>query len=99
MKTLAEIKQILEAQKPYLTEQYGVTEVGVFGSYVHGKQRPDSDLDILVEFEEPLRIDLFDLIEMEDHLSEVMGVKVDVSIKRDLKRRIGQRILQEVDRI
>jgi predicted nucleotidyltransferase len=49
MKTLAEIKQILQAQKPYLAERYGVTEIGVFGSYVRGEQRPDSDLDILIE--------------------------------------------------
>lgn len=55
-KTLAEIKQILQAQKPYLYEQYGVIEVGVFGSYVRGEQRPDSDLDILIELEDPPRI-------------------------------------------
>jgi hypothetical protein len=99
MKTLAEIKQILEAQKPYLAERYGVMELGVFGSYARGEPRPDSDLDILVEFDEPIRIDLFDLVELEDYLSDLTGVKADVSIKRDLKRRIGRRILQEVDRV
>jgi predicted nucleotidyltransferase len=36
MKTLEEIKRILQAQKPYLAEQYGVTAIGVFGSYVRG---------------------------------------------------------------
>ena len=44
MKTHNEIKQILQAQKPYLAEQYGINEIGVFGSYVRGEQRPDSDL-------------------------------------------------------
>jgi len=47
--TLAEIKQILQAQKSYLYEKYGVTEIGVFGSYVRGEQRPDSDVDVLIE--------------------------------------------------
>ena len=37
MKSLDEIKQILQAQKPYLYEEYGVTEIGVFGSYVRGE--------------------------------------------------------------
>jgi predicted nucleotidyltransferase len=53
MKTLAEIKRILEAEKPYLARKYGVTEISVFGSYVRGEQRPESDLDILIELEDP----------------------------------------------
>ena len=48
MTDLAKIKQILQAQKPYLYQEYGVTEIGVFGSYVHGEQKTDSDLDILI---------------------------------------------------
>ena len=56
MKTITEIKQILQTQKSYLAEKYGVTEMGVFGSYVRGEQRPDSDLDILIELEAPPRI-------------------------------------------
>ncbi len=96
MKTLDEIKQILQTQKPYLAERYGISEIGVFGSYARREQTADSDLDILVEFEEPIRIDLFDLVNLENYLSEVIGIKADVSIKQNLKRRIGQRILQEV---
>jgi predicted nucleotidyltransferase len=53
MKTLDEIREILQAQKPYLAEKYGVTEIGVFGSYVRGEQCPDSDLDVLIELEDP----------------------------------------------
>lgn len=48
VKTLEEIRAILVEQKPYLTEKYGVTEIGVFGSYVGGEQRPDSDIDLLM---------------------------------------------------
>ena len=96
MKTLDEIKHILHAQKPYLAERYGVTQVGVFGSYVRGDQDPDSDIDVLVELEEPPRIDLFDLVNLEFHLTDLLGVDVDVVIKGDLRKRIGQRILSEV---
>jgi predicted nucleotidyltransferase len=96
MKTLTEIKQILQAQKPYLAERYGVTEIGVFGSYVRDEQRPDSDVDILIELERPPRIDLIDLVNLEYYLSDLLGVKVDVAIKENLKKRIGKRILNEV---
>lgn len=95
MKTLSEIQQVLQAQKPYLAEKYGVTEVSIFGSYVRNEQRPDSDLDILIELERPPRISLIGLVELEDYLSNVLGLKVDIAIKRNLRKRIGARILYE----
>ena len=96
MKTLNEIKQTLNAQKDYLASKYGVTIIGVFGSYVRGEQRHDSDVDILIELERPPRISLIGLVELEDHLSDVLGVKVDIAIKKNLRKRIGERILSEV---
>ncbi len=96
MKTLPEIKQILQEQKPYLAERYGVAEIGVFGSYVRNEQRADSDIDILIELEEPPRIDLLDLVNMEYYLSDVLEMKADVAIKKNLRKRIGKRILSEV---
>ena len=95
MKTVAEIRRILQDQKSYLAERYDVAEIGIFGSYVRGEQREDSDLDILIELERPARISLIDLVELELHLSELLGVKVDLAIKKNLRPRIGKRILQE----
>lgn len=92
-----EIKEILQAQKPYLAEKYGVTEVGVFGSYVRGEQRPDSDLDILIELEEPPRISLLGLVNLENYLSDLLGVKIQTAIKKNLKSRLKPYILQEVE--
>jgi len=96
MKSIDEIQNILREQKPYLAEKFGVEIVGVFGSYVRQEQRPDSDLDILIELDRPPRISLIGLVELEDYLSQLLGVKVDLAIKKNLKRRIGARILQEV---
>ena len=96
MKTLNEIKQILQAQKPYLAERYGINEIGVFGSYVRGEQRPDSDLDSLIELTDPPRISLLGLVELEDYLSDLLGVKVQTAIKTDLKPRLKPYILEEV---
>jgi hypothetical protein len=96
MMTLGEIRRILQSEKPYLAEEYGVTELGVFGSYVRGDQRPDSDLDILVELERPPRISLLGLVELQYYLSDLLGVEVDVAIKKNLRKRTGARILSEV---
>lgn len=95
MKTLHEIKQSLQEQKPFLAEEYGVKIVGVFGSYVRQEQRPESDLDLLIELARPPKISLIGLVELEDYLSQILGVKVDLAIKTNLKKRIGKRILQE----
>jgi uncharacterized protein len=96
MQSLYEIQQALREQKPYLAEKYGVRIVGVFGSYVRHEQRPDSDLDLLIEIDRPPRISLIGLVELEEYLSQVLGVKVDIAIRTNLKKRIGARILQEV---
>ncbi len=96
MKSLDEIKEILEAQKDYLAAEYGVTIVGVFGSYVRGEQRRDSDVDVLIELERPPRISLIGLVELEHYLSDILGLEVDLAIKKNLRKRIGERILSEV---
>ena len=96
MKTLTEITEILRAQKPCLAQKYGVTEIGVFGSYVRGQQGPDSDVDILIELTRPPRISLLGLVALEYHLTDTLGVKADIAIKKNLRKRIGRRILSEV---
>jgi hypothetical protein len=71
-----------------------VKTVGIFGSYIKGKEKEKSDLDILVEFEEP--VSLLKFIELENYLSDSVGVKVDLVMKSVLKPRIGKHILKEV---
>jgi predicted nucleotidyltransferase len=95
VKPLSEIKQILQEQKPYLRERYGVVDVRIFGSYVRNEQDKDSDIDILIDFGGTPSIDLLDLVHLEEHLSELLGIKADVAIKSSLRKRIGRRILSE----
>lgn len=59
---LSYIEETLRTNKRYLNKRYGVKELGIFGSYLHGEQKTRSDLDLLVEFEEP--IGLFDFIRL-----------------------------------
>ena len=96
MKTLTEIQQVLKKEKPVLVQRYGVRELGLFGSYVRGEEMEGSDLDILVELEDPPRIGLIGFIELEHYLSDLLGIKADLVIREDLKPHIGERILREV---
>ena len=93
---LPEILQTLQSEKSYLAEEFGINVIGVFGSYVRGEQRPDSDIDVLIELERPARISLIGLVELENYLSDRLGVEVDLAIKENLRKRIGARILGEV---
>jgi len=99
MKYVEKTKKKLGELKPSLEEEYKVKSIGIFGSYIRGEEEKESDLDILVEFEESADLSLLDFIRLENHLSEELGVKVDLVEKRTLKRRIGKRILDEVVRI
>ncbi|MGD0996683.1 MAG: nucleotidyltransferase family protein [Candidatus Bathyarchaeia archaeon] len=96
MKSLEEIKNTLTKQKQELCQKYSVKEIGIFGSYVRGEQKKQSDIDLLVEFEEPSNLTLLDFIRLENYLSEILGAKVDLVEKNTLKPRIGKRVLQEV---
>ena len=93
--TLSEIKSILRREKPHLAQEYGVSGVSVFGSYVRDEQRPDSDLDVLVDLERPSCITLIGLVQLEDYLTSQLGVQVDIAVKSNLRKRIGRRILDE----
>ena len=90
---LAYIEEILRTNKRYLNERYCVKELGIFGSYLHGEQKSRSDLDLLVEFEEP--IGLFDFIRLENELTRLTGIKVDLVLKDALKPRIKDRVIKE----
>ena len=90
------LKQLLETlhqQIPMLVERYSVEELEVFGSYVRAEQKEDSDLDILVTFKEAPSLLTF--IAIENYLSDLLGVQVDLVMKDSLKPAIGKNILRE----
>lgn len=93
-KMLEKIEKIVKEKKVVLTKQFKVKEIGIFGSIVRGEDEETSDVDILVEFKEP--IGLFKFLELEEYLSELIGRKVDLVSKKALKPRIGKHILSEV---
>jgi len=93
MKKFDEIKKILLEHKPIFTKKFKVKEIAIFGSYVRGEYKEDSDIDILVEFSEP--VGLFAFLDLEEYLQQLLGTKVELVSKKALKPRIGERILRE----
>ena len=96
MNELEQIMTNIKKNKPLLKDKYNVKTIGIFGSYLHGIQKKRSDVDILVEFEPGSNIDLFRFVELENYLTDLIGVKVDLVMKSVLKPRIGKHILNEV---
>jgi predicted nucleotidyltransferase len=94
MKTVNNIKQIISREKERLKAEFHVESIGVFGSYARGEQTEGSDIDILVEFDEV--VGMFQLLDLEEHLSNLLGIKVDLVTRKALKPIMGKTILQEV---
>ena len=90
---LKEIINIINMHKEVLSKNYDVKSIGIFGSFVRNEQKENSDIDILVEFSCPIGLKFFTL---ENYLSEMLGIKVDLVTKRALKSAIKDEILEEV---
>jgi predicted nucleotidyltransferase len=93
MTTLPQIKQIIRHHRATLHDRYKVQKIGVFGSYSRGDTYSGSDLDILVEFYEP--VSLLQLVSLENFLTDIVGIKVDVVPKEDIRVELKDRILRE----
>jgi predicted nucleotidyltransferase len=73
--TRDEIVLLLKKEHAYLATEFGVSKVGVFGSYAKGQPDETSDVDILVELEHPIG---FRFLELVDYLEAALGRRVDV---------------------
>jgi len=86
------IQQIRDKVLPILQEA-GVTRSSIFGSYVRGEQRDDSDIDILIDL--PKNKSLFDFVGLKLQLEDALQKKVDLVEYQMIKARIRDRILRE----
>ncbi|MBK7599314.1 MAG: nucleotidyltransferase family protein [Acidobacteria bacterium] len=91
---LDQIITMLREQWPFLAAKYHVRSIGVFGSYVRHEEKPGSDIDLLISFEETPG--LLKFIELENRLSDLLGGKVDLVMEKSLKPNIARRVLPEV---
>ncbi|MFH1856559.1 MAG: nucleotidyltransferase family protein [Candidatus Omnitrophota bacterium] len=78
-----------------LLEGQGAKKAAVFGSYVRGEEKPDSDIDILVEFKE--RKSLLEFVKIERELSQSIGIKVDLLTEKSISPYLIDRIKKEME--
>jgi len=93
MKNYKAIEKTLKQYKTTLKKNFNVKKIGVFGSYAKGKESKKSDVDILVEFSEPIGWEFFDLKEF---LETVLNKKVDLVTVNAIKPQLKEKILNEI---
>lgn len=86
---------VSEAKIVEICLRHRVRELSLLGSATRGEMRPDSDIDLLVDYLPDARPSWFDLIGMTNELSDLLGHNVDLGVKRALKPRYKDRILAE----
>ena len=91
---LPEILAALRAEMPRLEQTYHVKTLGIFGPFATGEQTADSALNLAVEYRELPT--LIGLAELEDHLADLLGVKVDLGPKESLRPHVKSQVLQEL---
>ncbi len=85
---------LLKQNKSVLARECQIKELGIFGSYVRGDQKKNSDVDILVTFNRTPGF--FDYLKVENRLSKILKKRVDLVMKGSLKPNIGKNIMREV---
>ena len=94
MLTRVDIENKLRQMKPELADKFHVSRIGYFGSFANDRQNENSDLDLLVEFSQPIGWEFFTL---ERFLEQSFGIPIDLVTKNALKERIKESILNQVN--
>jgi predicted nucleotidyltransferase len=93
MKTLQEIEEQLRKHKQYLFSRYPIKTLAIFGSYARKEQNENSDLDIIVEFNDKIGVRFIDLAE---ELEKLVGFKVDLVSRKGIKEKYFMKIQQDL---
>lgn len=95
MKTKDQILKFLGQNKKLFRDRYHIIRIGVFGSYARGDQNPDSDIDLLVEFEDGTE-NLYELkLQIKDFFQNQLGLEVDICREKYINPRLKNTILKE----
>ncbi len=82
MLTREKILQALKKEMPYFAREYGVKKIGVFGSFAKGIQTEKSDIDVFIEFDQPIGLKF---MELADYLENLFGKKTDILTPAGIK--------------
>lgn len=95
MKTKDQILTFLSQNRKLFRDKFHIVRIGLFGSYVREEQKPNSDIDLMVEFEENTQ-DLYELkIQLKEFFQMQLGIDVDICREKYIKPRFKNSILKE----
>jgi predicted nucleotidyltransferase len=86
--------QTLRMHEPELRAA-GIVHLRLFGSVARGEAAEMSDVDLLAEFDRSRRFTLFGMARLENQLSDMLGVKVDLTPAHSMKQRVKARVMRE----
>lgn len=88
---------VAEALLTEVCERHRIRRLALFGSYLKGEERPDSDVDLLVEFEPGTRIGLMGLAGIEIEFGTLLGRKADLREAEDLSRYFRDEVVRDAE--
>lgn len=94
MQSLDELRRAIASCRGELFGRFPIKSLAVFGSFARGDQTPDSDIDLLVEFDQPVGIEFIDLA---DRLEALLNRRVDLVSRRGIKPKYLDRIKPELE--
>jgi len=97
MRTLEEVKRIIREHQEEIRTRFRAEVIGLFGSVARGEGGSESDVDILVRFDEGAS--LFELVGLCDFLEEKLGCKVDIVTDRAVKPELRESIMRDLVRV
>ena len=89
--------QLANLEKPL--REKGIISLALFGSVLHGRARPDSDIDVLVDVNPESRFSLVSLVSVKNFLEEHLGRPVDVVTREGIEPSINNRVFEEAQQI
>ena len=91
-----DILDVLKDNADHLRKTYGVSRIGLFGSFGRGHGGEGSDIDLLVDFKKGYK-DFFNYMHLKDYLEDLLGREVDLVTEKALKERLRDKIMEQVE--
>ena len=92
--TMARLREL----EPELRKR-GVTSLAIFGSRARGDNRPDSDLDVLVDVDPMIKFSLFDLLGVQHLIQDTIGIETQATLRSDLDQRTSERVADDITKV
>ncbi len=95
IENIEDLKKFLKDNKDMLKKEFGVYEIGIFGSFTTNAQNSKSDIDIIIEME-PEKKDLHNFLKLKRTLRKKLGRKIDIGFKNSIKPVVYEKIKDKI---